>query len=73
MNLVYFLTGVGVLIIAFPFVLSSIVETRSEREKDEMFLEFARSLVEAVYSGTPISKSIINLKAKNFGSLSPYI
>ncbi|MFA5993140.1 MAG: type II secretion system F family protein [Candidatus Pacearchaeota archaeon] len=73
MNLVYFLVGAGFLIIVFPFVLSSVFETRSEREKDEMFLEFARSLVEAVDSGTPISKSIINLKAKSFGSLSPYI
>ena len=35
-----------------------------------MFLEFARNLVESVKTGTPISKSLVNLKKKNFGSLS---
>ena len=72
-NLVYFLVGAGVLIILFPFVLSSIIEGRQEREKDEKFLEFSRALVESVESGTPISKSIINMKQKDFGSLTPYV
>ncbi|MFA6023442.1 MAG: type II secretion system F family protein [Candidatus Pacearchaeota archaeon] len=72
-NIFYFLLGVGVLIMLLPFVLYSIFETKIEREKDEMFLEFSRSLLESVDSGTPISKSIINMKAKNFGSLSPHI
>jgi flagellar protein FlaJ len=72
-NLFYFLLGIGFLIILLPFVIMSVIENRIEREKDEMFLEFARSLVESVESGTPISKSIINVKSKNFGSLSPHI
>ena len=38
-----------------------------------MFLEFSRNLVESVKAGTPISRSIINLKGKNFGSLTPHI
>jgi flagellar protein FlaJ len=38
-----------------------------------MFLEFARNLVESVKTGTPISRSIINMQNKNFGSLSPHV
>ena len=72
-NLVYFLVGSGVLVILFPFVLSSIISGKREREKEEKFLEFARSLVESVESGTPISKSIVNMSQKDFGSLTPHI
>ncbi|MEA3329727.1 MAG: type II secretion system F family protein [Nanoarchaeota archaeon] len=72
-NLFYFLMGIGVLIVLSPFVVASIVETREQREKNEMFLEFARSLVESVDSGTPISKSILNLKPEGFGALGPHI
>mgnify|MGYP001580167712 CR=1 FL=1 len=72
-NLTYFLIGAGILIILFPFVLSSIIEGRVEREKDEKFLEFARDLVESVESGTPISKSIINMSQKDFGPLTEHI
>ena len=56
-----------------PFVVSSILDTRIEREKDDMFLEFTRTLVQNVESGTPVSRSIVNMKSKNFGSLSPHI
>ena len=35
-----------------------------------MFLEFCRSLAESVKTGTPISKSIINIKDKPYGVLS---
>jgi flagellar protein FlaJ len=37
-----------------------------------MFLEFSRNLAESVSTGTPISKSIINLD-KNYGPLTPYV
>lgn len=67
---IYFLVmGVGVLIAILPFVLTTIEETKIASEKEEMFLEFARNLVESVKTGTPISKSIINMKGKNFGVL----
>ncbi|MFH0831380.1 MAG: type II secretion system F family protein [archaeon] len=72
-KLFYFLLGVAVVIAVLPFVLSTIVEVGREREKEEMFLEFTRSLVENVKAGTPISKSIINLQNKDFGSLTPHI
>jgi flagellar protein FlaJ len=38
-----------------------------------MFLEFSRNLAESVNTGTPISKSIVNMRKKNYGSLSIYI
>ena len=72
-NTFYFLMGVGILIAILQFVLSSIGQTKEEREKDEKFLEFSRTLVESVESGTPISKSIINMKSKSFGSLTPHV
>jgi len=36
-------------------------------------LEFSRNLAESVATGTPISKSIINMRSKNYGALSPFI
>ena len=66
----FFLMGIGLLIGAFPFVLTTIQETKLDSEKEEMFLEFARNLVESVKTGTPISKSITNIKTKSYGILS---
>lgn len=72
-KLFYLVVGGGALIIASPFVLTAINETRMENEKEEMFLEFTRNLVESVKTGTPISKSIINSKDKAYGVLGPNI
>ncbi|MCK9596063.1 type II secretion system F family protein [Candidatus Pacearchaeota archaeon] len=66
----FFIIWFGVLIIVAPFVLTTIQETRTNQEKEEMFLEFTRNLVESVNTGTPISKSIMNMKKKSFGVLS---
>jgi flagellar protein FlaJ len=66
----FFILGLGVLIGIFPFVLSIIIETRIAAEKEEMFLEFARNLVESVKTGTPINKSILNVRKKFYGVLS---
>ena len=41
-----FLTGIGLLIMILPFVFELIQETKNQTEKEEMFLEFARNLVE---------------------------
>ena len=65
--------GIGVLIGVSPFVISLIYESKVESEKEEMFLEFARNLVESVKTGTPISKSIINVRNKSYGVLSEHI
>ena len=72
-NAFFLLIGVSILIGAAPFVFTVILETRSVTEKEEMFLEFARNLVESVKTGTPVSKSIINVKDKPYGVLSPNI
>ncbi len=69
----YFIIGISVVIGILPFVVSLIIESSKEKENNEMFLEFSRNLVESVKSGTPISKSIINLRGKYYGSLTPYI
>ena len=69
----FFLIGIGVLIMVSPFVFSMIYQTKAAAEKEEMFLEFARNLVESVKTGTPISKSIINVKNKPYGVLSENI
>ena len=69
----FFIFGIGVLVGAAPFVISLVKETRVASEKEEMFLEFARNLVESVKTGTPISKSIIHVKGKYYGVLSENI
>lgn len=69
----YFLLGVAAVVVALPFIASVMIESGREKEKEEMFLEFSRNLVESVKAGTPISKSIINVRGKKYGSLSPHI
>jgi len=69
----FLIMGVGVIIGVIPFLLGVLRESQIEREKEDMFLEFARNLVESVKTGTPISKSIINSKEKSYGVLSEHI
>ncbi len=69
----FFIIGIGILSGITPFVFSMIYETNIANEKEEMFLEFARNLVESVKTGTPISKSIINIKNKSYGVLSEHV
>ena len=69
-NFFLFVMGLGVVFIFLPFVISIIRENRIDLEKEEMFLEFSRNLVESVKAGTPISKSIINVRDKYYGVLS---
>ena len=69
----FFTVGISILIAAFPFVLSTIKKARDTAEKEGMFLEFARGLVESVKTGTPISKSIINVRNRYYGPLTKHI
>ena len=69
----FFMIGIGVLVGISPFVLSAANEAKLNSEKEEMFLEFTRNLAESVKAGTPVSKSIINLKEKYYGSLTPHV
>ncbi|UZE94006.1 MAG: type II secretion system F family protein [Candidatus Pacearchaeota archaeon] len=72
-SLFYFLLGIAIVIAVLPFLISFITETGREKEKEEMFLEFARNLVESVRVGAPISRSIINVASKDYSSLTPHI
>ncbi len=65
--------GIGIIVGALPFVFSTITETKIAREKEEMFLEFARNLVESVKMGSSISKSIILLKNRNYEVLNKHV
>lgn len=65
--------GLGIIIGILPFVFSTITETKIAREKEEMFLEFARNLVESVKMGTSISKSIVILKNRNYEVLNKHV
>jgi len=72
-KLLYFLLAVSLLIITIPFMISFLLSQNKQKEKEKKFLEFARDLAEMVRSGAPISKSIINLKNRNYGFLSPHV
>ena len=65
--------GIGIIVGLLPFVFSTITETKIAREKEEMFLEFARNLVESVKMGSSISKSIILLKNRNYEVLNKHV
>lgn len=69
----FFILWSGVLIGIFPFVYTTMQKTKIGAEEEEMFLEFTRNLFESVRTGTPISKSIVNMKKKSFGVLSKNI
>lgn len=69
----FFLLGIGIILAALPFVLSVIQKNKEDAEKEKMFLEFSRNLVESVKSGTPINKSILNVKNKSYGALTIHI
>jgi flagellar protein FlaJ len=72
-KLFYFVMGISLIFGSAPFMISIVLRGGEEKVKEEMFLEFARNLAESVRAGTPISKSILNVKNKNYESLTPYI
>lgn len=72
-KILYFVLVIAFIAGAIPFLISIINERKKQKELEAKFLEFARDLVENVKSGTPISKSIINLKSRNYGQLSFYV
>jgi len=69
----YFVLGIALVIASLPFFISLILEENVQKVKDRMFLEFSRNLVESVKAGTPISKSILNSRNKDYGPLNPYL
>ena len=69
----YFVFGIAVVFGALPFILDVIGQGKEEEEKAVMFLEFSRNLAESVNTGTPISKSIMNMSKKNYGPLTVHV
>ena len=69
----FFLLGIAIVIAALPFFANFLLETGREKEKEEMFLEFSKDLAGGVAAGIPISKSVLNVSEKDYGSLTPHI
>ncbi len=72
-KILFLLIGLGLITGAGPIIFSIIMESGAEKEKEEMFIEFSRDLVESVKAGTPIVKSIVNMRNKPYGSLTPHV
>lgn len=72
-NLFYFIVVLAFIVAVLPFLLALLFSQAKQREKEDKFLEFTRDLVESVKSGTPINKAIINLRAREYGALTPHI
>ena len=72
-DLFYFILGISFVIAGLPFFIYLIVETNKTKEKERIFLEFARNLVENVKAGTPISKSVVNVTSKDYGDLNSHV
>ena len=69
----YFVLGIALVIAGLPFFVNLLVESERERNVEQMFLEFSRDLVEGVKSGTPISRTILNVRTKDYGKLNVYV
>ena len=72
-KVLWFLIGIAIIVAVIPFISSLIIETGRAKEKEEMFLAFALDLVESVKAGAPISKSIIQVGKKDYGSLTQHV
>ena len=69
----YFILVLILVIASLPFLISFLINSGKQKEKETRFLEFVRDLVEGVKVGTPINKAISNLKARDYGALTPHI
>jgi len=67
------LLALGVATMLFPFWIDLLRNNSRQREIEEKFLEFVRSLTGNVRSGTPIPKAIKEASETNYASLTPYI
>jgi flagellar protein FlaJ len=72
-SMLFFIIGIGIGTAFLPFVVSLTLEGRTKQKLDERFLEFSRNLAESVMTGTPVSRSIINMRKNNYGVLNPYV
>lgn len=72
-DLMKFVFVIALLVGVIPFFISFMLGQARQREKEDKFLEFTRDLVEMVRSGTPVGKSIINLRKRQYGSLTHHV
>ncbi|MBU0907814.1 MAG: type II secretion system F family protein [Nanoarchaeota archaeon] len=72
-QMLLFLVGIGVGVGVLPFIIGLAIESGRSEKINETFLEFTRNLAEAVSTGTPISKGIVNMRKKDFGVLNPHV
>lgn len=72
-NLFYFVLAIAFVIAGLPFFGFLVIESNTVGEKNRMFLEFSRNLVENVKAGTPISKSILSIQSKDYGPLNFHV
>jgi len=72
-KLFYFLVVVSFITALLPFLISFILTRGEQKEKEQKFLDFTRDLVGNVKSGTPVSKSVLNLKERNYGVLNEHV
>jgi len=72
-DLMFFFMILLVLAAILPFVIGVVIDSKIQKDKEARFLEFARDLVESVRSGTPISKAILNLRKRDYGTLTPHV
>lgn len=56
-----------------PGFLGFLQENKRQKQVEVQFLEFIRGLSESVKSGVPIPQSVLNLRDKDFGALSPFV
>ena len=71
----YFTLGIVIsIIIAIIWpVITYAKELARQKERESIFLEFSRNLVEAIKSGIPLPRAILNISQKDYRSLNPYI
>jgi len=65
--------GFAVFLAASQFWVDIIQDGKRNREMEEKFLEFVRSVSDSVKSGIPIPKAIMEVGDAEYGSLSPYV
>ncbi|MCX8158719.1 MAG: type II secretion system F family protein [Candidatus Pacearchaeota archaeon] len=68
-----FIIGIAIVVALTPFIIEIVREGKRAEDIEEKFLEFSRNLAESVMTGTPISKSIVNISKKNYGALTPHV
>ena len=65
--------GIAFFIAIFQFWIDVIQEGKRNRELEEKFLEFVRSISDSVKSGIPIPTALSEIGHANYGALSPYV